>query len=249
MLTLVAGLLAAYAVKVQAQAECEEGPDKIQSGTNNYVIDLFTDILVFTYAIDKCTSTSIIPTSTWYKYTCAFNDTTDTWWATKTEYSDAACTEDATPLMTWSYDENGLGEVNHFECDGDNTYVHVEVTMDEECELGTQTVYGGLGGCALGSTLQYTKYYCEEDKSYVQFYAYNSSSSAMCETKLYCNKWTFTKECSLITNLLGNDIYGKMIECGAGSDTMAPETTESSAPVQFALLNIIVAVVASLFWL
>jgi len=232
---------------VSGQATCVTGTPKAQAGTNNYAVDTFADILVFTYAINQCTATGLTVAS-WVKYTCE-EDAEGMWSVKKSTYTTNACTGTATEEETWEQDGSDAGQVGYFKCDGDDTYAHVKISADDTCTV-SESVYGGLAGCAenLYTTLD-AKFYCDSTSALVQLFRnptiYNLTGE-MCADSMYCNKWTFQADCALATMFdADTSVYGKLVAC-TGTTTVVTET--SSANSQFALLSAIIALVAS-FWM
>jgi hypothetical protein len=233
---------------------------------NNYVIDYFTGTLLFSYAIDQCTSVNLFNEGTWYKYTCS-QDGDGMWWATKTEYTSSTCSGSGTEISTWSEADAGQpGSLYYFKCDGANNYAGLDISIDSECAV-TETIYGGLGGCAQNPAAFDTKFYCDSSSALVQLYlnptTYNISAPICDDTVLYCTKWTFGSTCLPSASLSGTTVYGKMTTCqtslGATTTTGGATTTSgatttmmtestSSASSQFTVLSVIVALVAN-FWM
>lgn len=237
---------------VRAQDQCPYlgTAADMQDGTNNFVVDWFTGQLLFTYAMDQCTSLSLLPTGKAYKYMCDRNGT-DKWMVTKTEYSETDCTGTATVKDIFFEGETMEGYPGYFMCDGTNSYVKVEVSFSPTCS-SSQVVFGGLSGCSMNRPLL-TRFYCDPEKAYVQLflnssYLPNDTTPAYehCDSRLFCNRWKFNATCGLVSNILGNNVYGKLDDCMTGTTTST--TVMNSASVHFVGLSMIVALVVSLFW-
>jgi len=78
----------------------------------------------------------------------------------------------------------------------------------------------------------------------------------MCDPRLFCSTWNFAQTCGFVTELLGFNVYGLMDKClppvtttTTSSNNGKGTTTKSSLRVQFALSNILLALVVPLFWL
>jgi len=240
---MIFSLLSFVALVGHVAAQCS-GTESIQSGEHNYVLDWFTgDAMVFAYAFNQCSSQSVVPIGYWFKYTYSMDDN-GKYWATKTMYSDNMCTEGAMEIMKWSQDDYEMGEVYYFEVDGEDSYVKVSLVVGASDCSNAEVVYGGLGGCAMSSPL-YNKFYCEKTMAKANLYFTNNGTAlSMCSTPLFCTAWNFMEECSQVATLEGAKIYGKLEDC-----SVAMETTESSAKSQFAAVNIVVALAASLLFL
>jgi len=208
-----------------------------QMNKSNYVIDLFSNLMSFTYAIDQCTATSLVSTGFWYKYTCGKSN--GVWSVTKTEYSDNNCTKSKKTIDDWTEGEIMEGNVGYFECTGENNYAKVNLSSNSTC-TNSQVVYAGLGGCTSNGAML-TQFYCDQNQALIQLYldlvsvnnATMSMSSSMspeplnvtCNPDLYCNKWTIAPgSCNLVANYLGQNIYGKMDSCVTGSSSVPTST-------------------------
>ncbi|ETO15744.1 Lysostaphin precursor, partial [Reticulomyxa filosa] len=179
-------VLAAQIAKGQSQCPYFGTTPLSVDGTNNYVIDWFNDKLLFTYAINQCTATTLVSTLSWYKYSCSKNG--DAWKVTKTQYSDPACSNTGVEEASWSTGESAQGERGYFVCEGEDNYVKVEVSPDSSC-ADPQTVYAGLGGCIFNAAptkevergvtkkvvvfLKKNRFYCDNEQALVQLYARN----------------------------------------------------------------------------
>jgi hypothetical protein len=226
---------------------CVGGTGMTQTGENNFVIDTFTtDTLLFSYAINQCTGVSLTDSSAFYKYTCT-QDSDDKWWVTKTSYAASDCSGTATVKATWDDSKTVAGEAGYFKCDGMNNYASIQISIDSQC-AGYTTVYGGLGACSSNPTVLDTKFYCDSSSAAVQLY-YNptviNSTYSMCDdSHLYCNKWSFTKTCSLSAQLFGQLVYGTMGSCATSEPG---NEMDSSASSQFTLMGIAITLIVGLF--
>jgi len=265
---------------VTAQGQCpklSQTPES-QGGNNNYAIDLLGGVLPFPFAINMCTSISF--TSPVYAmYTCWQGDN-DAWEVTRTTYSDSAC-KTSTSTETWPTGSSLPGLQGYFNCAGDNSYVSLQLALDDKTCQSATTVVGGLAGCVVAMTGSQIELYCDDSMALAQIFlaapptvpganGHNvggkwsanettfipSSSIApsavnygLCDSKLFCAVWTFGSTCSEITELLGHVVYGTMNTCGAITTTTKNANTKSSLRVQFALSNILLALVVPLFWL
>jgi len=251
-------LASALLLAGRVSAQCATGTGMTQSG-NNYVVDLFTGTLYFSYAINQCTAVSLLDGTTWYKYTCS-KDGDDMWWVTKTSYTSKTCTGTGTEVDMWSEADVGEpGTMGYFKCDGVDNYAQVEISIDSACGAA-ETVYGGLGGCAQNPASFDTKFYCDSTSALVQLYlnptTFNISAPICDDNLLYCNKWTFGTTCALSASLGSTPVYGKMITCQtstattttSGATTTDSTESTSSASSQFTVLSVIVALVAN-FWM
>jgi hypothetical protein len=251
MLTKVVSSVGLLALLVNGQAMCEEGyTPAVQDGTHNYVIDLFTGAVSFPYAIGKCTSTSVADTK-YYMYTCDKNND-NKWEVTKLEYTTSTCTGSAELSDSWVEGDAAVGEVGYFVCDAYDTHVKVQVGVVDGC-LGAKTVYAGLKACVNYNPYQ-IKTYCASTEAEMQFYGYTNATS--CPAMLYCMRWKFTSTCTQVGVMGGvTPVYGKFEECMSANTeatTTASATTTtmkpSSASAQIAVLNIILALIVSLYW-
>jgi len=234
----------------RVMAQCPGSGGMTQSGDNNYVVDTFTDTLLFSYAVGQCTGVSLADSSVFYKYTCKQDDD-DMWWITKTGYTTGDCSGSGTHIATWSESDASAGEVGYFKCDGKNNYAAIQISIDSQCGAYT-TVIGGLGGCSSNPSVYDTKFYCDSSSALVQLYVNPStidSNYTMCDdSHLYCTKWTFPTTCTFATQFLGQNVYGSMTKCAlseSGND--GTTTTESSASSQFTLFGIAIALFVGLF--
>jgi len=223
----------------------------VQSGTNNYVIDLFFG-LSFPFAINQCTSVSFISENL-VMYSCSYSN--NTWWVTKTSYSTSSCSGSGKVESIWKEGEYSFGEPGHFVCDGSDSYVEVKIALDT-CGSGLQTVFGGLSGCAMNSPRN-IQFYCDSSNAYVQLFentTYLNTSATQtpygyCDPSLYCDKWTFSSSCGLVANVLGNPLYGSVVTCGVSATTTTQSTTKKSAHVQFApFFSVILVLIVSTVW-
>jgi hypothetical protein len=244
MLTKVVSSVGLLALLVNGQAPaCETGyTPLVQDGTHNYVIDLFTAAVPFPFAIGQCTSTGVTDL-TFFKYTCDKNND-NKWEVTKLEYTSSSCSGTGTNPETWVEGDSDPGEVGYFVCDASNTYVKVKVALDTAC-ASAKTVYAGLKACVNFNPYQ-IKTYCGTTAAEMQFYGYTNMT--MCPEAAYCLRWKFESSCALAGVMsTGTPIYGQFEECYsavATTTTMAP----SSARAQIAVLNIILALIVSLYW-
>lgn len=181
----------------------------------------------------------------------------------KKMYSDNFCTQDGVELMKWDQYEYEMGEPYYFECDGDNTYVKISlVLLNDECS-NAEIIYAGLGGCAISYPL-YNNFYCEATMAKANLYFSNNGTGLeMCSSPLYCTSWNFMEECSQITTLEGQKIYGKMEQCNTGAtstssvDDSSTDSENSSTDMEdsahshFVVRNAVVALgtlAVILFW-
>jgi hypothetical protein len=240
------------------KAQCDATPPaNVQPGTNNHVVDYFAPAgVLFAYGINQCTETSLIPTGKYYKYVCS--EEGGEWMVTKSEYTEEDCSGSATEVETWGEGDSSLGLQGYFVCDGEDTYAKVLISAFEDCGI-TATVYGGIGACLLNDPL-YTNFYCDDEGATIQFFLNSSfaedmttsSPNAYCEPNLFCTTWDFSTEgCAEIGTVNGDTpIYGSMAECKqATAGSSSSTSTPSSAYVSFSIVNIIFALVLSLFWL
>jgi len=148
------------------------------TGTHNYVIDSFTSG-TFPYAINQCTSTSIISTSKWYMYMCV--QTSSGWMVMKKSYSNQNCTGTGTLVTTWTpknYTNSVQGVDNKiFECSGVNSFAKLHISLSSDCSSST-TVYVGLAGCTASSagTTQF-EFFCNSSVAFVEFFRTANVSS------------------------------------------------------------------------
>jgi hypothetical protein len=250
--TLLASALL-LAGRTAAQVTCATGTPMTQSGSNNFVIDSFSESLMFTYAINQCTGVNIVDNGVFYKYTCS-QDENDMWWVTKTSYSTSDCTGSGTVVSSWSEEDTVAGEEGYFKCDGKNNYAAIEIGLDSQCG-GTVTLTGGLGACASNPDVLDTKFYCDDTTTtaLVQLY-YNpdkiNSTLAMCSDDLYCNKWSFTSTCKPVAQLFGQLVYGKYSDCALTEATNpgydGGDDSDSSAS-SMTLLGVVVSLIFGLF--
>jgi len=215
----------------------------MQTGMHNYVVDYFSDAIPFPFAINRCTSNSLL-SSKFYKYTCDKNN--DMKWAvTKLEYTESDCTGTPNSLGDWVEGDAEAGDIGDFSCDGDNTYVKVDIDIQADCP-GAKTVFAGLGACVNYGTRQ-IRTYCNDTLAEMQFYG---NINMTCPSATYCAKWSFSSTCAAVgQTILGGSVYtvyGKIDECLG----VVPTTTgqSSSAPAKFAVLNLIFALIVSLVW-
>jgi hypothetical protein len=158
--------------QVYGQCPMEGIIPKRHQDIHNYVIDNL-DGGHFPFAIDKCTSTSALPTQTWYKYTC--HHTNGTWSITKTEYSDAECTGEGEIITGWQEDMEGLEKF--FECSAGNSYVQLELSAGNPCE-NSVTIYAGLGSCIVSTTIfGELEMFCNETTTLIHFFADSTQST------------------------------------------------------------------------
>jgi len=221
---------------------CGSSGGKTQSGDNNYVIDTFTNVLLFSYAINQCTSRSLFGDPLVYKYTCS-EDTDGVWWVTRTSYAEDGCTGTGTAGEPWSNDGLSAGEQYYFKCDGDDNYASLSLSTAEGCGSPINVV-GGLGACSVNAANLDTKFYCDSSSALVQLYSAATGDNKICDDdKYFCEKWTFTSTCAKVTNFMGTDVYGTMTTCVADGDS----DDESSASSQFTLMGIAIALIVGLF--
>jgi len=225
---------------------------KVNAGENNYFIDLFAGALPLPFAIDKCTSTDFVP-SIYHKYTC-METNMSTWEVTKTRYTTSTCTDTPTDVPIVYLDGTMNGGLYNFQCDGDNNYARIALSLAEECPSYSD-VYIGLGPCVLTQPL-YTQFYCDPDTvtGYVQLFLTESPTNAttpkpfeLCDSALYCKSWVMTQECTLLTTT-PLAIYGYIQECKPGS-TDTPETTNGAVSASFSLFSVLLSFFSFVFLL
>jgi hypothetical protein len=244
---------------------------KMNTGSHNYVVDLFQDTLLFTYAIDQCTATSLIP-GTWYKYECVQGDSSPyTWMVTKTAYGTDSCSSGGSIVATYyettgddfvvndttmSYSES-VGNKGYFVCTGDNAYASVSISTSSNCGV-SQTLYAGLGGCTFNRPLL-TQFYCQSSYGLVQFFLNETFYHElvpttqfpyeMCDPGMYCAHWNFTKSCGLLDKLFGKLIYGKINSCQSSMTTTTTiSTTKAGYLPAVSLLNIVLGLFVSWYF-
>jgi hypothetical protein len=257
---------------VRSSTDCPDAGKvmaKANSGTNNYVVDLFTGELYFAYAIDQCTSISLLGGKS-FKYQCV-QGTNNSWTVTKTAYSSSSCSGTGTVEQTFSAG-NDQGAIGYFVCDGDNTYAKVELSTASDCSF-SQIVYAGLGSCTLNKPLL-SEFYCESTYGLVQFFL-NSTfyeleeleaapstlpAYEICDSALLCSHWYLSTSCGLIAQNVppsGITIYGQLDSCMASTSTATTSTTSTSSSSNnkaaylpsFSLLNIVFGLFVTLFLL
>lgn len=241
-------LASALLLAGRVAAQCGTSGGMTQSGSNNYVVDTFTNTLLFSYAINQCTGISLADSSVFYKYTCK-KDGDDMWWVTRSSYATADCSDSVIDADTWGESDAVAGEAGYFKCDGNNNYAAIQIGLDNLCG-GTTTIVGGLGGCASNPSVYDTKFYCDDAAASVQLYenpTTGNSTYSMCDdSHLYCAKWTFPTTCTLGAQFLGQNVYGLMTKC-ALTEAGNEDDSDSSASSQFTLVGIVVALIAGLF--
>ncbi|ETO35238.1 hypothetical protein RFI_01825 [Reticulomyxa filosa] len=89
------------------------------------------------------------------------------------------CSSSATDVAVWNTGDSAEGYQGYFVCSGQNTYTKVEFSVSPTCSY-MQTVYAGLGGCALNSFG--TRFYCDSEKALVELFLTNYPTRRMLAT-------------------------------------------------------------------
>jgi len=142
---------------------------EIQSGMNNYVIDMLGGTVQFAYAIGQCTATSLIDIGKWYKYECGDMDTSGMSTVTKTEFLNDQCTGNGTIMQTFNETNMTEGNQGAFECSGYNTYAKTTWSLDADCGHGV-TIYAALGACTNYSSNTQMNFYCSSNETIAQIF-------------------------------------------------------------------------------
>jgi len=238
------------------QCTSQGGSFTTQTGYNYIVDNFFLDenhtTLPLPYAVDMCNPTSMLPSSSFVKYTCG--NTSGVATLTKTQYSNSGCTRSGKVVDSWLQGESAEGEVGYFQCGQQDGYVELLLSNTSDCSSeNSQTVYFGLGGC--GTNINYSiQFSCTSTQTVIQVFLdlnvpppglssssgpvpFSSSSTpfgggngggggtpVVCQ--LSCDQVTVGSTCG--STFPGFAVYGQMESCSAGSTGGGSSTTTTT---------------------
>jgi hypothetical protein len=141
---------------------------EVQSGINNYVIDELGTVL-FPYALNQCTGSSVITTGRWYWYECSM-DNNGMSTVTKTEYFSDDCSGSGSVVAVYNETDMIEGEVGYFECSGTDSYARIRLSLDSDCENAV-VIYAALGACSNMAGNSQLNFFCSANEAIAQIFS------------------------------------------------------------------------------